>query len=414
MTFRFLTFFVTFFFFSAIDVLGQTCPREALYQLYQKEYEGSKTLTTQDWGWTGNTASCIPGVIAPGAYEKTLLRINFFRKLVGLPGNVVWESSLHAKCQESALMMHATGQLNHFPDSADFKCWTTGGKEAAGKSNLGLGFFGTAAIDGYIRDDGGNNTAVGHRRWILYSRAGKFGFGATTSANALWVIGNQGPAPANLDYVAYPAPGVFPLPLTYPRWSFSKPGADFSRAQIYVKDADGKTLVVTPAALNNAYGDRTIVWTLPGDAYKTFVTDRDYTFQVKLDSVKVGSEFKTYEYEVNLVPMVWPPVCPAGAMWSTSQCKCLPLSTGSYDIEETWIVVPNPVTDFLKVGGPTGASTAIALYDATGRKCFSKTVGAGTILSDEISQLQAGWYWVQLAPMGSGQAVQYKIVIQRD
>lgn len=390
------------------------CPREALYQLYQKEYEGSKTLNAQDWGWTGNTASCVPGVIAPGAYDKTLLRINFFRKLVGLPGNVTWDNALHTKCQEAALMMHATSQLNHFPDSAVFKCWTAPGKEAAGKSNLGLGFFGTSAIDGYIRDDGGNNSAVGHRRWILFSRAGKFGFGATTSANALWVIGNHVAAPANLDYVAYPAPGVFPLPLTYPRWSFSKPGADFSKTAVTVKDAAGKALVVTQAAVNNAYGDRTIVWTLPGDAYKTFVTDQDYTFQVRLDSVKVGAEFKVYEYEVNLVPMVWPPVCPAGSMWSQTQCQCAPLSTSTYGLQDAWSIAPNPVTDQLFINGPSGSKAAIAVFDATGRRCISKTLESGTILREELVPLQSGWYWVQMVPLPSGKTVQFKMVLQRD
>ena len=143
-------------------------------------------------GWTGSTASCTAGTLSDQAHSKVLQRINYYRRLAGLADDIVLDTVKNTKSQQAALIMSANSNLSHNPPPT-WRCYTAEGAEAAGKSNLGLGFHSTNAIDGYMEDFGTNNTAVGHRRWILYSRAKVMGHGSTSNSQALWVIGDLRP-----------------------------------------------------------------------------------------------------------------------------------------------------------------------------------------------------------------------------
>ena len=78
------------------------------------------------------------------------MRINYFRAMAGLPGDVVFDTTWNAQCQEAALMMIAEGNLSHSPPTG-WACYSADGATAAGKSNLALGNHGPGAIDAYIR-----------------------------------------------------------------------------------------------------------------------------------------------------------------------------------------------------------------------------------------------------------------------
>lgn len=230
--------------------------------------------------WNGDVAGCRAGTVDPVHQQATLDTINWFRGFVGL-SPVTFDPVYDAKAQKAALMMQAKGQLSHYPDPA-WSCYSTEGAEAAGRSNLYLGISsGPAAIAGYISDPGPNNTAVGHRRWILDPTRLTMGSGTTSRANALWVLGESRPLPTNPAVVAWPAAGFFPVQLEPAgRWSLSIPKADFSGSTVAVRDDRGISYGVTVHPVVPNRGQNTLVWQVSGLDTSPTVGDRSYTVSV--------------------------------------------------------------------------------------------------------------------------------------
>jgi hypothetical protein len=225
---------------------------------------GASGMYEENHGWVGNAATCAAGSTSGVFKDDVLRRVNFFRALTGLPADIRFTDTKSAKAQKSALMMSKAGALEHFPTNA-WPCYTADGAAAAGAGNLALGSYGPMAMDQYMRDDGANNRPVGHRRWILYSRALEMGtgdipaHGPYPSTNTLWVVGDFKSAPAP-SFRAWPEGGFFPFPLMPARWSLSYPGADFSSASV-VMAVGGSTVPVTVVSrTDNGIGDNTIVW----------------------------------------------------------------------------------------------------------------------------------------------------------
>lgn len=231
----------------------------------QDDYRGfylTSAVTASELAWTGSVASCNPGTISALADTRLLQRINYFRRLCGLRDSVTLDAVKNSKCQDMALISDARDSLSHFPPSS-WACYTATGAEAGANSNLSLGNHSVNAVTGQMRDDGTGNTAAGHRRWILFSRARTFGHGSTTSAMALWVLGNSGnPIPAGQPaFTAYPPAGFMPAPLVYSRWSFGIPAADFRSAAVTMKYVAGGSITIAQEPVShNSYGDNTIVW----------------------------------------------------------------------------------------------------------------------------------------------------------
>ena len=387
--------------------LSAQCDRATIIANYNNVFVPSAVSATE-LGWTGSTSTCTPGTISQLAQTRTLARIDYYRQLCGLPGNITLDASLNAKCQEAALMMSANGMLSHSPTSS-WLCYTADGASAAGSSNLSLGSFASGAIFSFMNDAGTGNTAVGHRRWILYSKATKFGHGATTSADALWVTGNTGPAPT-VNFVAFPSEGFFPAPLLpwSERWSFSKPGADFSSATVEMKGPGGVTVPVTLEPLNGSYGDMTIVWK-PSGILGNGPTDVAYS--VKVANVKVNNVPQDFNYTVIISQPVHPPVCPAGKAWSESQCDCV-FPADVRDITSVGKVsAMNPFYDKFRitVEHTTLPAVQVAVYDMTGREIHQRphiTETAGTVeLQWESSGWAEGMYFVTIHT-GSGKIPQ--------
>lgn len=246
-------------------------------------------------GWTGNATNCDAGTIPDEVQNKVLSRINYFRKLVGLAGDITFDAAKNAKCQQGALMTTANGQLNHYPPST-WKCYTTEGKDACGNSNLYLGVTGSNAITGYIEDPGTSNNACGHRRWIIYSKAKIMGHGSTSNSDVLWVLGGS-QTPAQLpEFIAYPPKNYVPAPLVFSKWSFAIPAADFTNATVSMRDSTGNNINLSVVSKSdNGYGDNTIVWTPTGIITNSAA---DIKYDVKIKDVKVGGVLKEYTYKV--------------------------------------------------------------------------------------------------------------------
>ncbi len=294
--------------------------REEVRNFYNALFYASEDVPM---GWTGSIAGCARGDTDPAYREASLLRINVLRALAGVPAAVTLDPTYNAKAQQAALMMSANNKLSHTPkqdtlppNDPPWPCLTDEGDEAAGNSNLSLGYAGPTAITfGQMEDQGDNNTRVGHRRWLLYPQTQQMGVGDVAGddptvhppANAVWIqdahIGDPRPAVRD-DFVAWPPPGYVPYSLVFPRWSFAYPNADFSAAKVTVARA-GINLPVTQEAYDPSLGigESTLVWKPSdpalGDPAPAPLADT--RFDVTVENVKIGGNTKPpFKYTVTL------------------------------------------------------------------------------------------------------------------
>ncbi len=277
--------------------------------------------------WTGNYASCTPGTTSPEFRKDVQRRVNYYRALVGMPGDISFDAepvfnsvqpgspqvsgSISKQwCAQSAAHMNAFSNvffggftISHNPKADGTACWSAAAWNGCQFSNLTLGFFGPKAVDGYMADDNVSddlfdNSSVGHRRWILYSRARDMSTGdvppgvfqdvsgdyPVLPSNALYIASNfltaaEGPK----QFVSWPPRGYVPSPLLPLRWSLSFPNAIFSGApsSIALTGPTGAAIPVTVLSYDTTkLGDNTLVFLpaalpAPGAAdvtYKVAVT----------------------------------------------------------------------------------------------------------------------------------------------
>jgi len=279
-------------------LLSNKTPKDKAIDEYNSKYLGTTVVNS---GWTGSVTGCNPGSTSKEANDKTLARINYFRAQVGLTA-VNFDSNTDIYTQSAALMMKANNTLDHNPPNT-WTCYTSAGATGAAKSNLAgvaKGMHSSPAITVYMQDEGTWNYAVGHRRWILYSKLLTIGSGNTDTTNALWVVGDFASSyPSNMpEFIAWPPKGFVMRQLVFPRWSFSVPDANFINATITMQAPDGSAVSLTKETYAVGYGDNTVVWVPTG--INTSST-QDQKYKVNIGNVVVGAETKSYSYEVEII-----------------------------------------------------------------------------------------------------------------
>ncbi|MCL2872651.1 MAG: putative Ig domain-containing protein [Betaproteobacteria bacterium] len=306
-------------------------------------------------GWSGgNIASCTIGTTSTAHQQATIDAANFYRALTGLPStNLITDTTIPGgstivyRARKAALYMAANQLLDHTPSGGN--CYDADVLAGASTSNLALGWdtptayikaTGPGAIDGYISDDG-NETTLGHRRWMLYTQQIGFATGEfinTTvpsyySSNALrlWAadasesdsLFKDTYAPA--AWVAWPSPNFVPytlIPATDKPatpvgfWSLSYPGARFNVATVTMTKSDGSSVsfLTTPAELPLYYGDNTIIFEPNLPSFAAGMDDTSYKIVV---SGITGAPSSTYCYTVTVFD-------PAQTIVSTAPDLCNP------------------------------------------------------------------------------------------
>ena len=252
------------------DFAVDTTIRNDVLSFYNCIYTASENYPAEiAWSGTVSASVGVAGTTSAIFKEDVRRRINFYRALAAMPSDITFDATECSKDQDAALMFVRNGDITHTPP-VGWLSYTATGSEAAGKSNLAIGFninnYGPAAINGYMQDNGTGNEPVGHRRWLLYSQAQIMGTGdiplsgTYASANANWVVGNFKPTPIK-QFVSWPGSGYMPLPLVPARWSLTYPGADFSQATISMTKSGTAVPVQLTSVNDPGYGDNTLVWT---------------------------------------------------------------------------------------------------------------------------------------------------------
>ena len=314
----------------AVPITIDASDREAVVAGFHQYYLGTEDFADHV-GWTGSLSACNPGTLSAEFHSDVETRINYFRAMAGVVADIELDPALNAASQEAALMMARNRNLSHTPPST-WQCYTAAGYDAAFNGNLSLGFnganYGPEAVVSQMRDAGAGNTEVGHRRWLIYSRAPQyFGNGSIPptpdpsdpatliSSSVFWVIGtNRIPAVAP-SRIAWPPAGFVPSPVVFPRWSFGLPdqGANFSTASVTMTDSTGGSISLgiisrsNPAAI---IGDPTIVWEPQIDLS---ALGGDATFTVNVTGI-TGVPTTSASYQVTIIdPYVATPLALSGS-----------------------------------------------------------------------------------------------------
>lgn len=282
--------------------------REAVRRFHLAIYGASEGRAID---WTGDYGSCDSGTTSVEFQEAVIRRVNYYRALVGVPGDVVLDHAYHPSVQSTAYIMSRNGIIAHdLPDDAE--CYTAEGDAAAGESNLAIGANGPDAIDGYMADWGPNNWPVGHRRWLIVPQQQEMATGDVpgtngySPANAIRVIGDTlwDPRPNVRDeFVAWPPPGYVPYAVMPVRWSFSYPDADFSAASVSVRKG-GVLQAIEAEPLAGGRGENTIVWHLTSlDTLKEYSWPKpaaDTTYDVTVSNVILAGSPREFSYQVKI------------------------------------------------------------------------------------------------------------------
>jgi hypothetical protein len=291
-----------------------TASREQVRLFYKTVFASSDNVAS---GWNGNVAGCTAGDTTADFKAAVLRRINWFRAMAGVPASVQFDSTFNQKAQQAALLMaarnpdeqHVQG-LSHFP-TADWTCFPQMlfGAEAAGKSNLALGSIGADSVSSYMQEPDANNPAVGHRRWLLYPQTQLMGTGDVAGViptNAIWVqdgnFGTGRPLVRDPDqFVAWPPRGYAPYQTVYPRWSLSYPNANFAGATVTMLK-NGVPLGTTKEAVQNGFGENTIVWIPAGytDTMTWAKPSADDTYTVTISNVTGVNVPSSFNYTVTV------------------------------------------------------------------------------------------------------------------
>lgn len=235
-------------------------------EVCQKWQEGH-VVTTPD-PLTASGQECDAGTLEQGAINDTLLRLNLFRWLAGL-GPTTDDAALNAGAQLCANLEawwdFGSGQSPHSPPASS-KCYTAEGASFAGQSNIAWGSGHPAqAIDQFM-EDWGNETTMGHRRWIVnpplypvgigyWETGGQYG-----NAECLQVFGPSGNGP-DPDWLAVPNQGFVPAAVATWTWTFHGNMGGVANAQVSVLSVDDNTpLAVNILPLQQGFGEEAISW----------------------------------------------------------------------------------------------------------------------------------------------------------
>ena len=271
--------------------------KDAVNTAYKQLWASGATVKS---GWTGSVTGCNPGNITAPARAAQINAVNFVRRANNLSPIVGANltDTTQGNVQRAALMMEANGALDHTPPD-NWKCWRDNGDKAAGKSNLALSSPSIEPVEAmklYMSDPGSSNTAVGHRRWIMYPDAEVFAFGMTDKASAMQVLGLRTNADNNDPlWTMWPSRGWFPVTLEPGgRWSLStKANITLANATVTVT-RNGNNVPITRYAQHLGYGRPTMVWQMPAGYEKSG------TYYVTVRGAKIigSSTLDPYTYPV--------------------------------------------------------------------------------------------------------------------
>lgn len=262
--------------------------------------------------WRGSIDRCDAGTEANESTEATRQMVNYFRVMAGLRGDIVFDPVLNAKCRQAALSFLATPGLSHSIPRG-WACYSREANEAAGSSNITLGYTGPEAVARYMEEPWEKGWNLRHRQWILYDPLKRMGSGSVAGsprtngyrgANALWVKpAKLAPKSPSVKWVAWPPEGYVPYPVVYRHWSLAphvNKQVDLRRAIVTMRREDGEEIRLQRGVSTSPYApDAAVAW-IPRDlGFGPGM--RDQRFDIEVRNVFIGGNARSYRYSVTVI-----------------------------------------------------------------------------------------------------------------
>jgi len=253
--------------------------------------------------WTGNVQSCVAGTTSNEYKQRIIDQVNYFRGMAGL--SAVRLRSNSSIFQSAALIMEASGVMVHNPDPS-LRCFSQDGLLGS-QQGLQVGASGHGAINIYIDDPGAHNTAIAHRRAILFPGQSEMATGDTPRYNSLGAIVATVGGQSTKEFVAWPPAGYVPhrvMPTVSNRWSLGLAGANFAQAQVAMRNVTtGESYTIETEPYNQNYFDNTLVWKPLGFQYYTMSSfpSQDQNIEVTVSNVIINGQARTFRYNVIMI-----------------------------------------------------------------------------------------------------------------
>lgn len=270
-------------------------------------------------GFTGNIDTGVAGDISQGAREQTLLRINIYRRMVGVQP-VTMSDDYNFKAQAAAVLCAANNDLSHSPPST-WKFYNPVAAEGCRGCELTSSAIPHGIVD-FMIDFGPNNQAVGHRSGVLEPGLEKIGIGSAPGhsssvlrlgVTALWdSIVTAEPRLAE-PFLTWPTKGYTPFYLFPGRWSIEIPDV-FTTAFATFEDAsialtkNGQSVPVTTWMRRAGSG---MIFTLDGTSEGRSENVETVVNGEGLEGLPVQSSDVTYHVKVSNIK-----VRATGALWN--------------------------------------------------------------------------------------------------
>ena len=278
--------------------------------------------------WNGNVAAGDAGTLGASYADAIIARVDAYRTMAGLSGDITLDPTESAEDQQDALMIAASQDLTHTPASTSID-YTAAGADAAANSDIALGASGTTAIDLYMTDAGDNNTVVGHRRWILDPTSTTMGVGDIPGqSNALYVVQPESDMTTtpSTTVVAWPPAGFVPSTLMPARWSVQAPyGSDFTNATVTVTENGVPQQVQILSDSGANYGGQAVVWDMPNAPAPQ--PGQQVVYSVDVSNVVINGQTQSFSYQTTS----FDPVTPATS--SPVQTTSTSTSAGSATVD---------------------------------------------------------------------------------
>jgi hypothetical protein len=313
-----------------------TSQRNDVISFYQNIYKASENFASVISTWSGDVNACNEGTLPAGFADLMRRRVNYYRALAGVSGNIVMNDSSTVvtagdnynapsttlkslAAQRAALLLTRNNFLTHNPPPSA-ACFTSPAGNGCLFGNVAIGIYGPPALDAYMREDV-NNQEAGHRRWILFNSATNFATGdiaakgAYAASNSLYISQrNEEMVTVNPNFIPWPPAGFCPWKHATEYFSLSYPMGNFTNATISVTQ-NGVAQTVDSINRSQGFGNNGIVWRVPS-VYSNHNENDDVTYDITVANIGGGGP-TSYSYSVRFINADYLPTPPTLSGLST-------------------------------------------------------------------------------------------------
>lgn len=273
--------------------------RKIIIDDYIINFEGSKVTKNyvdgqiiNELSWTGNTKKCLEGSVSETAHNKTMQRINYFRRFAGIDDEIKFTLDLNKKAQKIAFELYSDSMDCKISNLAE----TTPGIKSDGKHT-------SYAVYDMMK----GTHEIGQRHFILNPDYKYLGHGSTDQNMTLILDDKMPEHNERFDstFIAWPSEGMVPAELVFARWSFSLPNADFSKAKVEMRVKEfnrpiPEQMIRIDEFDPSAPGVSTFSW-IPLDVI--LYAQMDLTYEVHIYNVKFPGDEQGYgfKYDVTVI-----------------------------------------------------------------------------------------------------------------